>query len=215
MFKIDEVIGILAEEFKKYPLPMGEKIFYESNDTFKLLVSTILSARTKDETTMKILPRLFSKVSTPDALRKLNVLEIERLIYPVGFYKNKAKFLKELPDALDRFSGKVPKNLEELITLPGVGRKTANLVLSVGFNIPAICVDIHVHRISNRLGYIISKNPLETEQKLMKKLPKKYWTKYNAYLVSHGQNTCSPINPFCSRCPVKIYCKQFGIINPR
>jgi endonuclease III len=211
MFEINKVMNILKKEFNKNPFLMGEAVFYESKDIYKLLISTILSARTKDETTMKILPALFQKAGTIDKLKNLEVWEIEKLIYPVGFYKNKARFLKNLPKALERFKGNIPSTREGLMSLPGVGRKTANLVLSVGFNIPAICVDTHVHRISNRFGYIKTKEPLETELELMRLLPKKYWKYYNAYLVSHGQNICFPIKPSCKNCLLNDYCKKEGV----
>lgn len=209
---IDTVYNILQKEVQQYKVPVADLVQIQTRDPFKVLVATILSARTKDETTSSVLLRLFEKVKTPSDLNKLSVTEIEALIFPVGFYHNKAKFLKELPVVLEReFHGKIPETVEELTKLPGVGRKTANLVVAVAFQKPAICVDVHVHRIMNRLGYVKTKTPLETEMTLRKKLPVKYWTTINMFLVAFGQNICRPVSPFCSRCPVRQYCKRAGV----
>lgn len=195
-------------------MPVVELIETQTKDPFKVLVTTILSARTKDETTISAVNRLFQNVSTPADLHSLSVKEIESLIYPVGFYHEKAKNLKRLPLALEElFSGKIPSNVEELILLPGVGRKTANLVVAVAFNKPAVCVDVHVHRIFNRLGYLKTSTPLETEMKLREWLPLKYWTTFNSYFVSFGQHICRPVNPHCNRCPVFIYCSRINVIS--
>jgi endonuclease III len=175
-------------------------------------VATLLSARTNDKTTSIVCKKLFAKVNSAKDLEKLTVKQIEKLIYPIGFYRNKAKHLKLLPVVLkEKFNNKVPHTIEELIELPGVGRKTANLVMAVAFKIPAICVDVHVNRIMNRFGYIKTKNPLETEMVLRKKLPKKYWLKINYVIVAFGQNLCKPINPRCDVCPVYKYCKRVGV----
>ena len=210
--EIAKVYKILKDEFPKHRVPVVDLIETQTNDPFKVLIATILSARTRDETTTAAVNRLFVKVRTIDDLEDLTISEIETLIYPVGFYHEKANHLKELPTVLKtRFSGVIPSTVEELMELPGVGRKTANLVVAVGFNKPAVCVDIHVHRIFNRLGFLTSKTPLETEMKLRKKLPQKYWTTFNSYFVSFGQHTCFPVNPRCDRCPVYDYCARVNV----
>jgi len=210
--RIDKINDILIKEVTKFNVPIVDLIKVQTKDPFKVLVATILSARTGDSTTAQATARLFKKANSMDQLAKLSTKEIEKLIYPVGFYKNKAKFLKELPKAIkEKFKGKIPETVEELVELPGVGRKTANLVVAVGFNKPAICVDTHVHRIMNRFGYLKTKNPLETEFALRKKLPVKYWKSINKLLVAFGQNTCRPISPKCSSCPLKDYCNRVGV----
>lgn len=213
---IDKVVRILKKEVKTYDVPIVELIEVQTKDPFKVLVATILSARTKDQTTAAACRRLFEKVKKPQDLKKLTIKQIEKLIYPVGFYHNKAKHLKELPDVLDELYGnKVPHTVEELVKLPGVGRKTANLVVAVAHVKPAICVDIHVHRISNRLGYVKTKTPLETEMALRKKLPKKHWITYNTIFVMFGQNLCTPISPKCSICPIYDQCNRIGVKTSR
>jgi len=177
-----------------------------------VLVSTLLSLRTKDEVTGEAARRLLDVARTPEAMIALSPKKIEKLIYPVGFYPTKAKRLLSISRILlDRYGGKVPDTLEALTALPGVGRKTANLVLVEGFKIPAICVDTHVHRISNRIGYVKTKTPDKTELALRKKLPKRHWVRYNELLVAFGQTLCRPISPFCSRCPVSDMCPQIGV----
>lgn len=183
---------------------------------FLVLVSCLLSLRTRDETTLPACRRLFARASTLEGILKLSVSEIEKLIYPVGFYKTKARRLQEICRQLkNRFSGQVPDDLNQLLTLPGVGRKTANLVLTEGFAKPGICVDTHVHRISNRLGYIKTRTPHETEFALRKKLPPAHWIEYNAILVTWGQNICKPISPWCSRCIVNKICQRHGVMTSR
>lgn len=209
---IDQIFKILSKEFKKNKMPIVDLIKVQTNNPFKILLATILSARTKDNTTSEVCKRLFSLVSNFDDLDKLSLKELEKLIYPIGFYKNKAKFLKQLPKVInEKFNGKIPSEIDELIKLPGVGRKTANLVRSTAFTLPAICVDVHVHRISNRLGYVSTKTPFETEMALREKLPLKYWIGWNKYLVSFGQNLCKPINPRCEICPINQYCNRIGV----
>jgi endonuclease III len=209
---IDSIYKILNKTVKGYQVPIVDLIEARTKDPFKILVATILSARTNDKTTSVVCKRLFAKVNSAKDLEKLTVKQIEKLIYPVGFYRNKANHLKKLPVVLkEKFMGKIPKTIEELIELPGVGRKTANLVMAVAFKIPAICVDVHVNRIMNRFGYIKTKNPLETEMVLRKKLPKKYWLKINYVIVAFGQNLCKPINPRCDICPVYKYCNRVGV----
>ena len=209
---IDKIHKVLGKEVKNYKVPIVDLVEIQTKDPFKILVATLLSARTKDEVTAKASAKLFKKVNSFSDLNKLTVKQVEKLIYPVGFYKTKAKHLKQLPIIIkEKFNNKTPKTIEELIELPGVGRKTANLVLAIAFKIPAICVDTHVHRIMNRFGYVKTNSPLQTEMLLRKKLPKKYWLTINSILVAFGQNLCKPLNPRCDSCPVKDYCKRVGV----
>lgn len=184
----------------------------EIDRPFNTLISTILSLRTKDRVTEKASLRLLEKAPTPQALLKLSPTEIEKLIYPVCFYRNKTKSLLATCRLLiDQHGGKVPRTMDELLALPGVGRKTANLVLTLGFDEYGICVDTHVHRISNLWGYVKTKMPDETEFALRKKMPKKYWKTYNDLLVTFGQNLCVPVSPWCSKCPVEKLCPKKGL----
>ena len=184
----------------------------ERRDPFRVLIACLLSLRTKDETTGPAAARLFALADTPEAMRRLSAKRIERAIFPVGFYRTKARVLLGVcRDLLERFGGQVPDDIDRLLTLKGVGRKTANLVVTQGFNKPGICVDIHVHRISNRLGYVKTKNPTETETALRKRLPRRYWIGYNDLLVSFGQNICHPVSPLCSECPVRPRCARVGV----
>ncbi len=188
----------------------------ERSDPFRVLIACLLSLRTKDETTGPAAARLFALADTPEAMRQLPAKRIERAIFPVGFYRTKARVLLGLcRDLLERFAGQVPDDIDRLLTLKGVGRKTANLVVTQGFNKPGICVDIHVHRISNRLGYVKTKNPTETETALRAQLPRRYWIGYNDLLVSFGQNICHPVSPRCSECPVRPRCARVGVTRSR
>jgi endonuclease-3 len=197
-------------------IPIVTEISQRSRDPFHILVSTILSLRTKDEVTRQAAVRLLSEARNLQELLLLPEDDIARLIFPVGFYKTKARTLKQISrDLMDKYDGKVPCDLDELLKLKGVGRKTANLVLTLGFHKPGICVDTHVHRVSNRLGYVKTKTPEQTETALRGKLPKEYWIEYNDLLVTWGQNICRPISPFCSRCAVLPYCKQVGVARNR
>lgn len=209
---IDVVYERLKGEFDTFQAPVVDLIEAQTKDPFKILVTTILSARTKDETTAKVVSKLFQTIHTHQDLAKLSLTEIEELIYPVGFYRNKAKSLQHLPHVLEeKYNGIVPDEIDDLLELPGVGRKTANLVRAVAFKKPAICVDVHVHRISNRLGYVQTSNPLETEMALRKKLPQKYWLMYNSYLVAFGQNHCTPRNPKCNTCIIYDECGRIDV----
>ena len=197
-------------------LPIVTLIAETERDPFKVLVSTILSARTKDEATAAATRRLFDAASTPEEIEALPAAELERLIFPVGFYRTKAKNLRLAMGVLrDRFGGAVPQTVEELIELPGVGRKTANLVVTEGFRRPGICVDTHVHRITNLWGYVDTRNPLETEMALRAKLPRSQWIGLNKTLVSFGQKLCVPVSPWCSRCPVEEWCPKLGVERSR
>jgi endonuclease-3 len=181
-------------------------------DPWAVLVSTIISLRTKDEVTLISSQRLLKKAGNPAELVKMKVSAIEKLIYPAGFYRNKAVSLKRIAAILlEQYNGEVPASMDELLALPGVGRKTANLVLNEAFDIDAVCVDIHVHRISNRLGLLESKTPDETEMILRQILPKKYWKRINYLLVLYGQRLCRPVSPFCSQCVIKELCIRSGV----
>jgi endonuclease III len=213
---IDKVNTILKREFPKWQTPIIELIEAQTKDPFKVLVATLLSARTKDAMTATVTKKLFKTVHHQHDLEKLTIKQIEELIYPVGFYKTKAKHLKLMPSVLkEKFNDKTPNTIDELLELPGVGRKTANLVVATAFKKPAICVDTHVHRINNRLGYLKTNTPFETEMKLREILPKKYWITYNMYLVSLGQGICAPISPKCSICPLSGECNKVGVEKSR
>lgn len=211
-FPIDRAVELLAEEVRDYDVPVVDLVAAQSRDPFKILVATILSARTKDEVTAAACRRLFKKVSTPEDLEAIPTEELEKLIYPVGFFRNKAKHLLQLPVALrEKFGGKVPDDVDSLVKLPGVGRKTANLVVVIAFNKPAICVDTHVHRIMNIWGYVDTKTPLETEMALREKLPRRHWLRINSILVAFGQGTCKPVRPHCDRCVLLDICPQIDV----
>ena len=214
---IPAVDKALKKEFKAHAAPIIELIEAQTHDPFCVLVGTILSARTKDACTAGAVKRLFAAGGkaekrnpfrfTPEDLSRLSVSEIEKLIYPVVFYHDKARHLKELPEVLkEKFGGVLPHTVEELCELPGVGRKTANLTVAVGFDLPAICVDVHVHRICNWLKLVKTSKPVETEMALRKILPVKYWKTWNSHLVSFGQTRCDPVRPKCDGCPIAKYC---------
>lgn len=203
---------ILKKEYLQHDSPVVEFIHAQTRDPFKVLVTTILSARTKDETTTEVTKRLFKKIHAPADLEKIPLQKLEKLIFPIGFFRTKARHLKQLPIAMRTlFEGKVPDNIDDLCKLPGVGRKTANLVVTVAFDKYGICVDVHVHRICNRLGLIRTKDPFDTEMTLRKILPKRYWKTWNSQLVSYGQRICRPIGPKCATCPINKYCDRVGV----
>lgn len=214
---INIVLRTLKKEIKKWKVPaVGAVAVRAADRPFETLVSTILSLRTKDKVTGEASGRLLGRAPTPQAMVSLTRTEVERLIYPVGFYRTKAKnLLLTCRSLLDDHGGSVPRSLEALLKLPGVGRKTANLVLTVGFGDYGICVDTHVHRISNLWGYVETKTPEETEFALRRKLPKRHWKTYNDILVTFGQNLCVPVSPWCSRCPVAAYCRRVGLKRSR
>ncbi len=214
--EIAKVVKILTVEARQWDLPIVSLMAERKRKPFEILVSTVLSARTTDEVTAAASQRLFSLASNPKSMLALSEDQIRKAIYPVGFYKTKARAIQELcRELIERFHSSVPRTMDELLTLPGVGRKTANLVLTLAFDAEGLCVDTHVHRISNRLGYVKTKTPFETEQALRSKLPKKYWTIYNTIMVAHGQHICRPISPFCSRCPVFKFCERAGVTTSR
>ena len=204
---IDAIVTTLQNA--KQPQSDFVKLMDSFKDPYLVLIACILSLRTNDRTTYPATLRMLKLAKTPDEMMKVSVEDLEKAIYPVGFYKNKAGQIIELSKKLvEEYDGKVPCDIEELCKFKGVGRKTANLVLSEGFNEPAICVDVHVHRIFNRLGYVKTKNPEETEFALREKLPKKYWILINSLLVTFGQNICKPIKPLCDKCPIEKYCAK-------
>ena len=211
MDQIDKIITILKRENKKYIEPIVTTVS-KSKSPFKVLISCLLSLRTKDKVTAEASNRLFKLASSPQQMLTMSTKDIEKAIYPVGFYKTKSKRIKEIcKTLLNNYGGTAPDEIDELLKLKGVGRKTANLVVTLGYGKLGICVDTHVHRISNRLGLIKTKTPEQTEFSLRKKLPKKYWIIYNDLLVAHGQNICTPISPWCSKCKIFKYCKRVGV----
>ncbi|MDP3731593.1 MAG: endonuclease III [Candidatus Omnitrophota bacterium] len=211
MSKILKTIKLIEKQVKSFKIPWVTEES-KKKDPYRVLISCILSLRTKDKTTAEASKRLFEVTDSPRKMIKLSATRVQKLIYPVGFYRNKAKVILDISRRiLDEFRGCVPDNLEDLLKFKGVGRKTANLVLGLGYNIPSICVDTHVHRISNRLGWVKTKDPHATEEALQKIIPRNYWIKLNTLLVAFGQNLCVPISPFCSRCYVNRYCKKIGV----
>lgn len=215
-FPIGRVISILRREKRAWNAPVVTFIAVSTGDPYRVLISCLLSLRTRDETTGPAATRLFALAHTPRDMLRLDAATIERAIYPVGFYRTKARTILEVSrDLVERFGGRVPGDLDELLTLKGVGRKTANLVLNQGFARPGICVDTHVHRISNRWGYVRTRDPHATEMALRAKLPRRYWIEYNDLLVAFGQTICKPTSPLCGRCPIERYCPRLGVSRHR
>lgn len=213
---IHPVIRILKGEVRQWQEPIVGVVAKESRDPFRILIACLLSLRTKDRTTADASRRLFALASDPSSMLRLSLRRIERAIYPVGFYRTKAKQIRDIcRRLLSEYNGRVPDSLEDLLTLKGVGRKTANLVVTVGYGKPGICVDTHVHRISNRWGYVKTNSPEETEQALRRKLPRRYWITFNDLLVPFGQNLCQPVSPYCSRCKLVKYCERVGVTKSR
>jgi len=209
---IGKIIGLIESELSGRKLPIVTLLAKEKSDPFKILISTLLSLRTKDEVTALATERLFTLAQTPEEMTNLTKEKIQQAIYPVGFYRNKSGTILEVCHTLiERYNARVPDSIDELLTMRGVGRKTANLVVALGFNGPGICVDVHVHRISNRLGFVETKTPEETERVLREKLPTQYWIKYNTLMVSFGRNICRPVSPLCSLCPVFSCCERTGV----
>ena len=203
-------------DVRQWRPPVLGVVAKQTRDPFRVLVACLLSLRTKDATTAAASGRLFALATTPPALGALPVGRIERAIYPVSFYRRKARNLKVLcTDLQTRFDGVVPSTIEDLLSLPGVGRKTANLVVTVGFGKPGICVDTHVHRITNRWGYVTTRTPDETEQTLRRVLPPQYWIEINDLLVAYGQHRCTPTSPYCSSCGISRWCRRVGVTRTR
>ena len=213
---IEEVLATLRKQAAGWNVPVVTLTAISSKSPFRVLISTVLSLRTKDETTAEASTRLFREASTPHSVLKLEEKRVRELIYPVGFYRVKAKNIIGICEKLiDEYDGRVPDSLDELLKFRGVGRKTANLVLSLGYGKSAICVDIHVHRISNRWGYVDTENPYETEMALREKLPREHWIEYNSLLVALGQQICRPVSPLCSLCPLSGCCPKRGVSRSR
>jgi len=210
---IDDVLKTLKRAVAAWRVPI---VGHYRHDPFETLISCLLSLRTKDETTAAASARLFGLARTPRAMLRVPRRTIERAIYPVGFYRTKARTILDVSRVIvDRHGGKVPGTIDELLELKGVGRKTANLVVTLAFRRYGICVDTHVHRISNRWGYVRSKTPHETEIRLRERLPRRHWRTYNDLLVTFGQNLCHPTSPWCSRCPLDGVCGRIGVIRSR
>ena len=210
--ELDANWNVLKKQARSLRLPWIDQMTIRKRDPFQVLISCILSLRTQDKTTEAASRRLFQIARTPETLAKIPVGKIEKTIYPVGFYRVKAKRIREMSKEIAaKYGGRVPDTIEELLHLKGVGRKTANLVVTAGFNRDGICVDTHVHRITNRWGLIKTKNPIQTEFALREILPKKYWKQINSYLVAFGQGICKPISPLCSRCQVSKVCRKIGV----
>lgn len=210
--KINEVVKILKKELAVGEMPIVSHLAESERDPFVILISTLLSLRTKDEVTAGATDRLLALASTPEEMLKVPQDKIARAIYPVGFYRNKARGIHHVcRELIDRFNSRVPDDLDELLSIKGVGRKTANLVITLAYGKDGICVDTHVHRISNRLGYVVTKTPDETEMALRAKLPRKHWIIYNTLLVFFGRKTCKPVSPVCSTCPISRYCDRVGV----
>lgn len=214
--EIHEAMKILAGEIPRWKTPAVTIVSQRSGDPYRVLISCILSLRTKDEVTAAASERLFSRASDPVSMLSVPADEIERLIFPVGFYRTKAGTVREVSRIIvEQHAGKTPDTMEGLLSLPGVGRKTANLVLVLGFGKDGICVDTHVHRICNRWGYVATRSPEETEMELRRRLPKEYWPVINDWLVTYGQNLCRPQSPFCTRCRLSHLCDRVGVSRSR
>ncbi len=213
---IHECISILRDVITKFKVPIVTEYAQNEGNPFHILISTVLSLRTKDKTTAEASKRLLNVANNPEQMQKLSEKDIEKLIYPVGFYRVKSQTIKLLCQKLiEDYGGRVPDEIDELLKFKGVGRKTANLVVILGYNKPGICVDIHVHRITNRWGYVQTKNPEATEAALRAKLPSEHWIEINDLLVTYGQNLCTPVSPKCSQCKIIKYCDQKGVERSR
>lgn len=213
---VGRMLATLRHAARKWDAPVLTLMAAEHRDPFLTLIGCILSLRTKDETTAVAAPRLFERAATPQAMLTLEPGETERLIYPVGFFHTKARVIHDIcSDLIEKYDGQVPSDLSELLKLKGVGRKTANLVVTEAFGKPGICVDTHVHRISNRWGLVHTKTPEQTEEALREALPPRYWIEYNSLLVAFGQTICHPVSPLCSQCPVAKRCPRIGVTHSR
>ena len=213
---VSKALSILRREAPKWNAPIVSFIAVQSRDPFRTLIGCILSLRTKDETTAAASQRLFDRAATPDAILQLAPKTLEKLIYPVGFYRTKARVILGIcRDLIDKHGGRVPDQIDQLLKLKGVGRKTANLVVTEAYGRPGICVDTHVHRISNRWGFVNAKTPDKTEVALRAALPARHWLEYNGILVAFGQTICHPTSPWCSRCKIAHLCPRIGVIRSR
>ena len=213
---IDAVLAAVKKCVEKYDAPVLERFHYKTHDPYWVLIPCILSLRAKDGATSLVSEALYKIAPTPEKVLRITLKKMERIVYKTGFYHVKARNVLNITRIiLDKYNGKVPSSIDELLTIPGVGRKTANLVVTVAFNKPGICVDTHVHKIFNRWGYVTTKNPDATEFKLREILPKKFWLKINYWLVLFGQNICLSVSPLCSKCPVAGYCPRIGVEKSR
>lgn len=213
---IHRILSILREECSQWGMPAVSAIAEQERSPFTILVSCIISLRTKDAVTAAASARLFERAREPSAMVLLHEEEIASLIYPAGFYRTKARQIREISRRLlNEFADRVPDELDTLLTLRGVGRKTANLVITLGYGKPGICVDTHVHRITNRWGYVVTKAPDQTEAALRSRLPPEYWIEINDLLVCYGQNICLPVSPICSTCRLAPWCKRVGVVRNR
>lgn len=214
--RIDRIVARLREAAAGWGVTALDAEAGRSRDPFRVLVATVLSQRTLDRHTGTASRRLFARARSPRGLLRLSEAQIAILIRPAGFYRTKAKTLRRLAEALkERFGGQVPRTMDDLLSLPGVGRKTANLVLTHGFGLPGICVDVHVHRILNRIGYVRTRTPAETERRLRRRLPPRHWRDINGLLVAFGQNVCRPLSPRCSGCMIRSGCRRRGVETAR
>jgi endonuclease-3 len=213
---VGRLLRILRREAPAWSAPIVTLVSVQTRDPFRTLISCILSLRTKDETTAAASRRLFERAHTPETILRIPARELERIIFPVGFYRTKAKVIRGIcADLIAKFGGQVPGEIDALLTLKGVGRKTANLVVTEAFHKPGICVDTHVHRISNRWGLVKTATPEKTEMALRRVLPRRYWIEYNSLLVAFGQTICHPTSPWCSRCPLERQCPRIGVKRSR
>ena len=209
-------LRLVRASIKQWPVPVVGRLAEQGSDPFKILIACILSLRTRDQTTAEASERLFAIASEPCLMAEMDLKKIEKAIFPVGFFRTKAKQIQAMSQKIcEDFNGQTPDTMEDLVCLPGVGRKTANLVLTVGHKKPGICVDTHVHRICNRWGYVVTKNPDKTEQVLREQLPKKYWIPFNGLLVAFGQRICTSISPRCSSCNLNQICAKIGVSSSR
>jgi endonuclease-3 len=213
---VAKLLRVLAKQAPKWNAPIVALAAQQNQSPFLTLIGCILSLRTKDQMTAVACEKLFAKARTPEAILALPSKTLEKLIYPVGFYRTKVKVIRGIcTDLIEKFDGRVPDKIDDLLTLNGVGRKTANLVVTQAFRKPGICVDTHVHRISNRWGLVASKSPDKTEIALREVLPRRHWIDYNTILVAFGQTLCQPVSPWCSRCPIQTECPRIGIVHSR
>jgi len=213
---IHVVLRIVRREIKKWSVPIVGVVARQSSNPFMILIACVLSLRTKDQTTNEACQRLFALAPDPASMRRLSLKRLQQAIYPVGFYRTKAKQIRQICERLlNSYGGNAPDSIDELLTLNGVGRKTANLVVTVGYKKPGICVDVHVHRICNRWGYVKTLKPEVTEVALRRKLPQRYWITFNDLLVPFGQNLCRPVSPFCSQCKLTSFCQRVGVLSTR
>jgi endonuclease-3 len=213
---VAKILRVLAKEAPKWNAPIVALAAQQNQSPFLTLIGCILSLRTKDQMTAVACERLFAQARTPEAMLAMAPKTLEKLIYPVGFYRTKARVIRGIcTDLISKFGGEVPDDIDDLLTLGGVGRKTANLVVTQAFRKPGICVDTHVHRISNRWGLVASKTPDKTEMALREVLPRRHWIDYNTILVAFGQTLCQPVSPWCTRCPIESACPKIGVVHSR